>query len=727
MRPTLVGHRCLPIGLAHGARAVVVPLLLAVASVASAQAARPPLTFSKDIAPILFRHCASCHQPDASAPFSVLTFSEVRPRATSIAAAVSSRQMPPWKPESGYGEFVGTRRLADDDIDRIVQWVRDGALEGNPADLPPLPAANQGWQLGAPDLIVRLPAYELAPNGRDRYRNFVVSVPGDHLRFVRGLEFHPNSAAVHHANIFVDSTDTSRQLDALDPLPGYEGVVPYAAAFPDGHFLGWTPGQIAPLEPEAQAWRLPRGSSLLVQMHVMPGERAQVVEPTIGLYFTRTAPTQMPVMLRLGRQNLDIQAGDPAYLTEDSYTLPVDAQIQAVQPHAHHRASEVKAWATLPDGARRWLIYISRWDFGWQDQYRYSEPFWLPAGTTVTVQYTFNNSAANRRNPDDPPRRVVWGQRSSDEMADLWVQMLTRTEADLTVLSAQLRRKMILEDIAGHEVELRTSPDSTIIHDDVAVLYLEAGRPVQAAAHFAAVSRLRPESAAARFNLGTALQQSGRVADAADQYAEAVRLDPSYSRALKALANALLITGRMSDAAGRFREVLARDPRDAESHNNLGFCAFLEGDLESATRSFETALALQPSYADAHFNLARVLIRRGQAVAAETHLRHALRSRSDWAPAMSELAWVLAHAPSSAVRVQEAVRTAERAIELAGRTADVMLSLAASYAAGGRFNAALSVLDEASTSPDLSADARATMARQIDAYRSKRVLIDSRR
>ena len=442
-----------------------------------------PVTFARDVAPILFQHCASCHQPEGHAPFSVLSYADVRPRAAQIASSVTSRDMPPWKPEPGYGVFAGERRLSDEQIDVIQRWVRDGAREGARADLPPPPRLAAGWQLGPPDLVVGLPEYVLPAGGVDEFRNFVVHVPGTGTRYVRGLEFHPNSPNVHHANVFVDPTATSRKLDDEDPLPGYDGVIPYSAAFPDGHFLGWTPGLIAPLEPKEQAWRLEAGSDLLVQLHMVHRETPQRVASSIGLYFTPTPPTRTPAMLRLGRQNLDIPAGEPMYMTSDSYVLPVDAEIQAVQAHAHYRARDVKAWATLPDGGRQWLINISRWDFNWQDQYRYASPFWLPAGTRLTLEYVFDNSAANRRNPDSPPRRVVWGQRSRDEMADLWIQMSTRSERELTRLSADLRRKMITEDIVGHEMEIRSNPDSVVLHNDVAVLYLEAEQPAQAGAH----------------------------------------------------------------------------------------------------------------------------------------------------------------------------------------------------------------------------------------------------
>jgi Flp pilus assembly protein TadD/mono/diheme cytochrome c family protein len=705
----------------HGLLLACALLLWPMTVLAAASQQAVPVTFSADIAPIFFQHCASCHQPGGVAPFSVLSYTDVRPRAARIASVVQSRQMPPWKPDPGFGEFAGARRLSMAQIELVTHWARDGALEGNRADLPALPRSTGGWQLGTPDLIVDLPLYELAAGGGDRFRNFAVTIPGFANRYVRGLEFHPNGSAVHHANIFVDATPTSRLLDDEDPLPGYEGIIPYSASFPDGHFLGWTPGQVAPLGGADQGWRLDAGSSLLVQAHLMSAEYPQHVQPTIGLYFTDAAPSRPPAMLRLGRQNLDIAAGERAYLTTDSYVLPVDVQVQGVQPHAHHRAAGMKAWAMLPDGTRRWLVSISEWDFGWQDQYRYESPFWLPKGTTLNLEYTFDNSATNRRNPDAVPRRVVWGQRSSDEMADLWVQVLTHTGADLVTLNSDMRSKMVLEDIAGHEVELRSHPDSVIIHNDVAVLYLESGRPVQAAAHFAAVTRLQPRSAAARFNLGSALGQAGRLADSIDQYTEAVGLDPAYAKALKALANALLVSGRVPEAAGRFRDLIALVPADPEGYNNLGFCQLASGDVAGATRSLEQALALRAAYPDAHFNMARALSRAGLSARAEDHLREALRIRADWIPAMTELARVLSAGPANPRRTAEAVRLATRAAQLTERKdADVLVLLGATYASAGSFDEAVSALAEARSTGSLTTGQLREIDQQLDAYRSRR-------
>src|SRR5437899_4817615 len=156
--------------------------------------------------------------------------------------------MPPWKPDAESGPFVGERRLSDREIDQLSRWGDEGAAEGDGADRRTPPAFHGGWQLGVPDLIVTLPDYALRADGGDVFRNFVAAIPVDETRYVRGLEFLPGSRAVHHANIRIDRTSASRELDEADPEPGYEGVILKSADYPDGHFLGWTPGQMAPLD-----------------------------------------------------------------------------------------------------------------------------------------------------------------------------------------------------------------------------------------------------------------------------------------------------------------------------------------------------------------------------------------------------------------------------------------------------------------------------------------------
>lgn len=556
------------------------------------------ITFASDIAPVLSDRCGACHRPAGPAPFSLLTYSAVRQRATQITAVTKSRFMPPWKAEPESGEFIGQRRLTDAEIAMIQQWVDEGAPEGDPRKLPLQPQWTEGWQLGTPDLIVTFPqTYTLQAEGTDVFRVFVLPIPPEPptspelkfrptrpagtTRYVRGMEFRPgNPRVVHHANIRIDRTPASRQLDAEDPLPGYDGLLARSAVYPEGHFLGWTPGQLAPLVPKQLAWRLDPGTDLVVQLHMQPSGQREAVQPSIGLFFGDEVPLRTPAVIRLGDQGIEIPAGQRNYTISDSYVLPVDAEVLAVQPHAHYRAREIKGSAALPDGTTKWLIHIKDWDFRWQHVYRFVTPFGLPKGTTLNMQFTYDNSAENVRNPERPPARVRWGQRSKDEMGDLWVQVLTRDDRDLAILNRDVRRKMVGEDIVGYETMIGAHPDDAELHDDVALLYLELGRADEAVKHFISSVRLRPHSAAAHFNLGTALTVAGKFEAAIHEYEQALQIRPEYANAHNNLGETLAVLGRLDDAIHHYREALRVDPDHATARNNLSKVLRRRQDLE---------------------------------------------------------------------------------------------------------------------------------------------------
>jgi Flp pilus assembly protein TadD len=514
-----------------------------------------------------------CHDAGGAAPFALLTYADVKRHATQIATVTRSRYMPPWKADPDNGPFVGQHPLTDAEIDLLRRWVDGGMIEGDPRDLPAPRHWTEGWRLGQPDLIVTLPQpYTLQAEGTDVFRIFVIPLPVTKTRFVRGLEFRPgNPKVVHHANIRVDKTAASRALDEADPGPGYSGLILRSADYPEGHFLGWTPGQVAPLLPKDVSWRLDPKTDLVIEAHMQPSGRKESVQPSIGLYFSDTPPTRTPAMLRLGRQTIDIPAGEKQYIVSDSYVLPVDVEVEALQPHAHYRAREVQGEATLPDGTKTSLIHIGDWDFRWQHVFQYESPLRLPKGTTVSMRWVYDNSAANQRNPEHPPRRAQWGQRSSDEMGDLWMQVLTRNEPDLVTLTREFRAKVAAEDVNGYEVEIAKHPDDIGLHDDAALLYLEVGRPGNAVAHFQRSLALKGRSAPAHYNLGTALSVAGRLDEAVYEYRQAIQIDPSYANAHNNLGSVLLSQGKTAEAAREFREAVRLQPQSASGLANLAW------------------------------------------------------------------------------------------------------------------------------------------------------------
>jgi Tfp pilus assembly protein PilF len=622
------------------------------------------VTFAKDVAPVVFNKCTQCHHPGGSAPFSLLTYADARSHATQIALVARNRVMPPWKADPAGHKFIGLDPLTDTEITILERWVADGAREGDRRDLPSPPRWTDGWQLGTPDLVVTLPTpFVLSADGSDVSRVFVLPLPVDRQRFVRGIEFRANNPRIHHANIRIDATPASRELDEQDATPGYDGIILRSAVYPDGHFLGWTPGQAAPLLPAGLAWTLEPRSDFVVQLHLVPSGKPELIQPSIGVYFTDDPATRTPVMMRLSNQHIDIPAGDARYIASDSFVLPVDVEVLAVQPHAHYLAREVSGIATLPDGTSRTLISIADWDLRWQHVYRYQTPVALPKGTTVTMRFRYDNSAANPRNPAAPPVRVQWGQQSREEMGDLWLQVAAKTPAERQLLDHMFRSKWIATDAIGLEALIQREPNRAALRDDIAVLYMELDRPAEAIPHFEAALKLKPGSAPAHFNYGTALAAAGRLEDAVTQYQRALALRPNYAIAHNNLGTALLQLGRPQAALASFREAARVDPQLGEAHLNAGLVSRALGDFPEAVARFHRVLELNP----------------------------------DWVTAISSLASVLAAAPEPSVRQPvEAVRLADRAVALTlRRDANTLDVLAVAQASAGEFDRAIAIADEA--------------------------------
>jgi tetratricopeptide (TPR) repeat protein len=658
----------------------IVGLLIAGDVGAGAQGSRPPVTFAREIAPLLFAHCGQCHRPEGTAPFSLLTYQAARQRAGLLAAVTARRLMPPWKAAPGSGEFVGQHPLSDAEIQLFQQWVADGALEGDRHSLPPTPTWPNGWQLGQPDLVVSLPKPLVVPaDGPDFSRTFILPLPVASVRYVKGFEFHPgNPAAVHHANIRIT---TLAHLDDVEDRRQSPGMLLFQAAYPDGYFLGWTPGQVAPLLPKGLAWRLAPGTDLVIEVHVVPTGKPEVVQPSVGLFFGTDPPARTPSMLRLSRQNIDIPAGQADYVIHDTFVLPVDVEVLAVQPHAHYRARDVRGTATLPDGTIRPLITIRDWDFRWQHVYRYVTPLRLPKGTMLSMQYTYDNSAANPRNPQQPPVRVQWGQQSSDEMGALWIQMLTHNEHERRLLNAAIHPKEMAEDVIGYETMSRADPSNALLHTRVAVMYDELGRFADAAAHFATVARLHPESAAAHYNWGTALTHAGALRAAVTQYDAALTLIPDYALAHNNLGDVLVRLGQPDQALMHYRRAAQLDSRLAQAPYSMGIVDRARGDLSAAATQFREAIRRQPT----------------------------------WPQALGSLAWLLATAPDSAVRIpEEAVTLAEQAVQLTERQdAELLDVLAAAQAAAGRYADAVRTCKAALSLMPSAPHARAIAQRQV--------------
>ena len=478
--------------------------------------------------------------------------------------------MPPWLPEGPRGEFVGDRRLNAEQMGLLSQWANDGAPEGKPGDLPAPPRFTEGWQLGPPDLVLEMPqTYTLPAEGRDVYRHFVITNPLTALRYVRAMEFRPGGKGVHHAFVRFDKTRDSRRLDAKDPEPGFADMsVPPNAQSPSGHFLGWQPGKVPREEAPGLSWPLEPGSDLVVQLHFQPTGKPEPVRSSIGFYFTERAPTKTAYKIGLTSYDFDLPPGVTNRLVTDSYTLPVDVEVLAVLPHAHYLGRDLQGIAALPDGSLRTLLHIPEWDFNWQGDYRYAKPVFLPKGSTITMQFSYDNSTNNTRNPNQPPRRVQYGTQTTNEMAELWLQLLPRSQDDYDKLTKDYYRMVVRDVMAFTRHRLRDNPNDARAHNQLGIALAAQGKP-EALQHFLAAVQAEPDFEEAHYHIGVALMSQGRRTEATLAFERALNIDPEYYKARANLGILLRDQGRLPEAEAQFKEVLRIHPGDPLALTNL--------------------------------------------------------------------------------------------------------------------------------------------------------------
>jgi uncharacterized protein (TIGR03437 family) len=420
------------------------PLILLAASVS---ACAQTVTYSDQIAAILYNHCTTCHRPGQVAPFSLLSYDDAQRHGRDIAVQTQSGYMPPWKPESGWVAFRDQRHLTPDQVSLIQQWVAAGMPQGDPSKAPPAPVYTDDWTLGTPDLILQMPqAFSVPADGPDVYRNFVLPTNLTEDKWVRAIELRPSARpVVHHALFFTDTTGAARLLDGQDGQPGFPG---FGSIFTVGNPLndlngglgGWVPGTTPAFLPDGIAMPLPKGSDLLMQMHFHPNGMPQTEQTVMGIYYA-PAPlrplTQVQVPAFFGVEaHINIPAGSPAYQVRDSFTLPVDVDAVSVSAHCHYLGKEAKLTATLPTGEVLILLWIRQWDFNWQDQYIYKDLVHLPKGTRLDGELVYDNSALNPHNPFTPPERVQWGEQSTNEMGSLILNVLPSQASDIDLIRA---------------------------------------------------------------------------------------------------------------------------------------------------------------------------------------------------------------------------------------------------------------------------------------------------
>ena len=415
-------------------RALLIAVIITVAATPpaftapAASATNETITFNRDIAPIIFQNCSSCHRPGEVAPFALLTYDDVRKRAQTIAQVVGDRLMPPWKADPAVGKFHDVRRLSDEQIRRVQTWANTGTPAGRAEDLPAAPKFTSEWALGEPDLIIQpSEAFHVEAEGRDVYRAFVIPTGFTQDRHVSAVDFRPgNRAVVHHVIAYLDTTGQARKLAAASSSSSYAtgGGIGFAGA---EWLEGWAPGKTPRHLPARHGKLIPAGADFVLQIHYHKTGKPERDQTRVGLYFAKEPIDHRVLVSRVNSRGLQIPAGESNHVARGTLPVPGNATILEIFPHMHLLGRSMTVTATLPDGRELGMVRIPDWDYNWQLGYAYEQPLQLPRGSRIDLVARFDNSAQNPRNPNHPPKLVRWGEQTTDEMCIAFLSYTTDT------------------------------------------------------------------------------------------------------------------------------------------------------------------------------------------------------------------------------------------------------------------------------------------------------------
>ena len=414
--------------------------LVGVAAPAAAQSSDGPVTFAEHVAPILYDNCTTCHRPGQVAPMSLLTYEDARPWARSMRQKVADRTMPPWYADPQFGTWSNDRSLTDEEIATIVAWADGGALRGDPAAMPPLPTnAGEEWSIGRPDAVFSIPPFDVPPEGQVDYTYFEVPTNLTEDKWVQAVQVLPGvPAAVHHVIVSARADGTREDPGVIrlntDIFPGEEiewnpGVAQLEGRSKGDPLGGTTVGNdgVFSFEP-GTARLLKAGTTLVFEMHYTQTGEPHVDETRVGLVFTDSPPDRAVWNGAIIHGQFVIPPGAPNYKVEADITFTKAVKLLSLLPHSHVRGVRWDYEAVYPDGTRETILSVPRYDFNWQIDYRFDEPLALPGGSKIEAVAYYDNSAANRSNPDATVE-VRWGEQTDEEMMFTALSYLVDDEA----------------------------------------------------------------------------------------------------------------------------------------------------------------------------------------------------------------------------------------------------------------------------------------------------------
>jgi len=396
-------------------------LLLIVISFSNVFIVFAQTTFNKHVAPIIFKHCVSCHRDGEIAPFPLSNYEEVSQMALTIKAVTHAGTMPPWKAEKGFGDFLDERLMTQQEKDIISQWISEGMEEGNPSDLPQLPDFPKGSQLGVPDMVLQLKnPWKIEGNFKDSYRNFVLDLPMSEDYDIAAVEFRPgNTKVVHHALMWLDTTGEAKQLDDASPEEGYDGFGGPGFS-PTLSYGGWVPGATSRFYPPGIGNKMYKNGKFLIQIHYAASVTEEFDQSTINIFFKKNEPSirqifETTITPEELKQPFIIPANQKRIFIA-SYLVPIDVSVYALAPHQHLLGTKAKAYAVTFLGDTIPLVNIPKWDFNWQGAFTFQKLVKIPAFSTLHYEAEYDNTTENPFNPNTPPKVVTWGERTIDEM-----------------------------------------------------------------------------------------------------------------------------------------------------------------------------------------------------------------------------------------------------------------------------------------------------------------------
>jgi hypothetical protein len=430
--------------------------LSAAAAVTAASGATNSVNFYKDVLPVLQKDCQSCHRPGEAAPMSFLSYDSTRPWAKAIKTAVLSKKMPPWFADPHVGKFSNDRTLGQAEIDTLVAWADGGAEAGNPADGPKPLSWVEGWRIGKPDVVVKMPAaFSIPAKGTIDYQYVIIPTGFTEDKYVQQAEARPSDpSVVHHIIAFIREPGNPW----LRGMPKGVAFTPReemqkAAAANGGKrqggdgaggglgdmVAGYAPGTLPNIMKPGQAKLIPAGSDIVLQIHYTATGKPGTDTSEVGLIFSTTKPTERVLSLAATTTDFAIPPGDPNYRIDSKIKLEDDATLINLLPHMHFRGKDFEYRVIYPSGEKATLLDVPHYDFNWQLTYDLAKPLLLPKGTVIECTAHYDNSANNKYNPD-PTKEVHYGEQTWEEMMfgffDVSVPM-NKTAMDLMVPEAR--------------------------------------------------------------------------------------------------------------------------------------------------------------------------------------------------------------------------------------------------------------------------------------------------